>query len=330
MDNNINNNNNNHNDQEMKYDENDQDPVQDDAVQEDPVQEDAVQEDAVQEDAVQEDNQTQQIEETEVYLQEIFESIEIARETYLFSYDDYLNTTERNILKFVYQQLANIYTTRSLINLLSHMKYYYNINFPENNNIFNLFFLSVYPQAVMTDRMTMGVVQVNPNNNSEINNTFVGISGIIDNIINPNNGYVIYNDMSSNPIQNNYFNASNSSNPYASLFDELESLSRIFNISNNTGILNVLNLMNNIINENPEKQVSSESDIKILETLDFVDINKEILEKNSNYCTICQENYEEENKQVKLLPCGHFFHCTCIEPWLLNCSNLCPICRVKI
>jgi hypothetical protein len=42
------------------------------------------------------------------------------------------------------------------------------------------------------------------------------------------------------------------------------------------------------------------------------------------------DTYDNDNNQVKILSCGHFFHCTCIEPWLLNCSNLCPICRIKI
>lgn len=41
-------------------------------------------------------------------------------------------------------------------------------------------------------------------------------------------------------------------------------------------------------------------------------------------CTICQENYIEEQFQ-KILPCGHRFHDTCIDEWLSTASLNCPI-----
>lgn len=41
-------------------------------------------------------------------------------------------------------------------------------------------------------------------------------------------------------------------------------------------------------------------------------------------CSICMENYEEEQK-AKMLPCKHYFHSTCIDFWLTNSSYKCPL-----
>ncbi|GAV73906.1 zf-RING_2 domain-containing protein [Cephalotus follicularis] len=42
-------------------------------------------------------------------------------------------------------------------------------------------------------------------------------------------------------------------------------------------------------------------------------------------CSICQEDYEEED-ELGTLDCGHSFHIACIEQWL-RCKNICPICK---
>lgn len=44
-------------------------------------------------------------------------------------------------------------------------------------------------------------------------------------------------------------------------------------------------------------------------------------------CSICTEDLVE-GSQVRRLPCGHYFHDGCIEPWLMQCSTTCPMCRV--
>lgn len=46
-------------------------------------------------------------------------------------------------------------------------------------------------------------------------------------------------------------------------------------------------------------------------------------------CTICLEDFCVGEK-VKVLPCGHEYHCECIEPWLLEKSSLCPLCKQNI
>ena len=44
-------------------------------------------------------------------------------------------------------------------------------------------------------------------------------------------------------------------------------------------------------------------------------------------CIVCQSPLERNNS-VKKMPCGHVFHATCINTWLMRSSN-CPLCRSK-
>jgi hypothetical protein len=51
---------------------------------------------------------------------------------------------------------------------------------------------------------------------------------------------------------------------------------------------------------------------------------------NSNQgCSICTEDFERGQDQ-RVLPCDHRFHPECIDPWLLNVSGTCPLCRVDL
>ncbi|KFX93028.1 hypothetical protein O988_07025 [Pseudogymnoascus sp. VKM F-3808] len=43
-------------------------------------------------------------------------------------------------------------------------------------------------------------------------------------------------------------------------------------------------------------------------------------------CSICIESFPE-NENVRILPCNHIYHQRCIDPWLLNKSGTCPLCR---
>jgi hypothetical protein len=46
-------------------------------------------------------------------------------------------------------------------------------------------------------------------------------------------------------------------------------------------------------------------------------------------CSICTEDFER-GQDVRVLPCHHTFHPACIDPWLLNVSGTCPLCRVDL
>lgn len=43
-------------------------------------------------------------------------------------------------------------------------------------------------------------------------------------------------------------------------------------------------------------------------------------------CSICTEDFTT-GEDVRVLPCHHKYHPACIDPWLLNVSGTCPLCR---
>ena len=246
------------------------------------------------------------------------DSIAIARETYLYNYNN--SYTERLILKFIYEQLASVYLSISLIRLLQHIKYYYQINYPEYNAVFQLFYTSVKSHAIRTDLLSYGVSQFN-SLGSEIPNTYM-------NLINPNNAY--FNLINSYNMENNHDISNNTDNsddndisnntfiPINNNMNQIFFLSTIFNIQSNENILHVLNLVNTIPN-NDSRETADDIKIKELDICKFCSLTSEQKEKNSDFCSICQENYDDKI-DLKILPCGHFFHDKCINPWLLNCS----------
>jgi hypothetical protein len=46
-------------------------------------------------------------------------------------------------------------------------------------------------------------------------------------------------------------------------------------------------------------------------------------------CSICTDDFET-GQDIRVLPCDHKFHPACIDPWLLNVSSTCPLCRVDL
>jgi E3 ubiquitin-protein ligase RNF13 len=62
-------------------------------------------------------------------------------------------------------------------------------------------------------------------------------------------------------------------------------------------------------------------DTNILNSLQTITANETHV---NDQCTICMENYILA-QQLKLLPCKHIFHLTCIETYLAQFSNQCPL-----
>ncbi|KAK1754567.1 hypothetical protein QBC47DRAFT_220971 [Echria macrotheca] len=46
-------------------------------------------------------------------------------------------------------------------------------------------------------------------------------------------------------------------------------------------------------------------------------------------CSICTEDFTV-GEDVRVLPCDHKFHPNCIDPWLINVSGTCPLCRLDL
>lgn len=42
--------------------------------------------------------------------------------------------------------------------------------------------------------------------------------------------------------------------------------------------------------------------------------------------TVCLEDYED-NEDVRILNCQHCFHQGCVDRWLSDSANTCPVCR---
>eukprot|EP00457_Paulinella_chromatophora_P007382 gb/GEZN01007405.1/.p1 GENE.gb/GEZN01007405.1/~~gb/GEZN01007405.1/.p1 ORF type:complete len:376 (-),score=15.98 gb/GEZN01007405.1/:357-1484(-) len=50
---------------------------------------------------------------------------------------------------------------------------------------------------------------------------------------------------------------------------------------------------------------------------------------HNDACAICLDDFNQDII-VKVLPCNHGFHVHCIDPWLRDRSDLCPICKASI
>ncbi|KAJ6439677.1 RING finger domain-containingprotein [Purpureocillium lavendulum] len=46
-------------------------------------------------------------------------------------------------------------------------------------------------------------------------------------------------------------------------------------------------------------------------------------------CSICTEDFKV-GEDVRVLPCHHQFHPHCVDPWLVNVSGTCPLCRLDL
>ncbi|KAF5180041.1 E3 ubiquitin-protein ligase mbr2-like [Thalictrum thalictroides] len=62
---------------------------------------------------------------------------------------------------------------------------------------------------------------------------------------------------------------------------------------------------------------------ELLQRRTYFLLSEENVSKES--CTICQEDYSEED-ELGTLNCGHEFHHTCIKQWLRR-KNICPVCK---
>jgi hypothetical protein len=47
-------------------------------------------------------------------------------------------------------------------------------------------------------------------------------------------------------------------------------------------------------------------------------------------CSICLDDFEPNESQIRELPCHHIFHAECIDPFLLKNASLCPLCKQTV
>ncbi|KIW05797.1 uncharacterized protein PV09_03006 [Verruconis gallopava] len=53
----------------------------------------------------------------------------------------------------------------------------------------------------------------------------------------------------------------------------------------------------------------------------------DIIEITTERCQICLDDYDEDDETRHLVKCSHYFHRECIDHWLTECRNSCPLCR---
>ena len=52
-------------------------------------------------------------------------------------------------------------------------------------------------------------------------------------------------------------------------------------------------------------------------------------EEKIERCAICVEDFKDGDL-LRVLPCDHSFHKECIDEWLINHSNVCPLCKFEV
>ncbi|KAJ2845677.1 hypothetical protein GGI22_006479 [Coemansia erecta] len=79
-------------------------------------------------------------------------------------------------------------------------------------------------------------------------------------------------------------------------------------------------------------QVFKKSELELLPVIpasDYMSMLSELQRHDGNEnpgCAVCLENLCAEDS-VRVLECGHGFHPTCIDKWLLKRSCRCPLCN---
>lgn len=59
-------------------------------------------------------------------------------------------------------------------------------------------------------------------------------------------------------------------------------------------------------------------------TIPEIDYDRRKMTEEESKCSICLEKYNE-NTKLKILPCNHHFHSTCIDDWF-EIEEICPLC----
>ena len=60
----------------------------------------------------------------------------------------------------------------------------------------------------------------------------------------------------------------------------------------------------------------------------FKNLPKRKIGNSSKSCVFCMENFEMLDL-IKVLPCKHYFHYSCLKPWFKK-DTKCPTCRLDV
>ena len=158
----------------------------------------------------------------------------------------------------------------------------------------------------------------------------------VENELNVNNsGEDIENELNVNNSENSIIE-SESLNDFDSLSADYNNSNSFISSSNLNNIpseqcLNMINIFNNILNSNINNNDTELEDVIV--TLDDNDYDKlEIVKYKDldnaleNKCSVCLMEFQDDDN-VMILPCKHYYHTNCIKEWLKEYDYKCPVCR---
>ncbi|CAO2830665.1 unnamed protein product [Amaranthus hypochondriacus] len=76
-------------------------------------------------------------------------------------------------------------------------------------------------------------------------------------------------------------------------------------------IFNIIGLKSNI--KEPKKLIRSSND-----------------QNDDDLCCVCLSKLIKEGEDIKVLPCTHHFHSSCVDRWFDSRRKTCPICRFVV
>ena len=161
-----------------------------------------------------------------------------------------------------------------------------------------------------TDEMMSNMISNNSNRN---------FSNYMDNLNNIYDDFILFNLENSNNQ-----NINQNSNMSYNIFGDY-SINSSFFTNNNTNN----NIDNELFQENIDEYYNTTGlDNKKREKLKEIIIKNECCELDKT-CSICLENFNINNKCIKIPECQHIFHKDCIYKWF-DKNKTCPICRIDI
>lgn len=80
------------------------------------------------------------------------------------------------------------------------------------------------------------------------------------------------------------------------------------------------------ITEHPHPLASHDALRSITEVITFDSLQDA---RDEIECCICWEEFKADD-ELRSLPCHHFFHLRCVDPWLSERAGTCPVCRSSV
>ncbi|EIJ89175.1 hypothetical protein NEPAR06_0287 [Nematocida parisii] len=79
--------------------------------------------------------------------------------------------------------------------------------------------------------------------------------------------------------------------------------------------------------DEPRIRLVKPKDLSTIALQKYEDIPKS--DRKYEECPICFEKFTEP-EFIRTLQCHHYYHCNCIDPWLLSRSCRCPVCNYEL